>query len=401
MRTTRRTIERAIAKLLILLAFSSATVQFYLGSSSLPRLRAHVNQNKQMPATTTDEDSFATIGGASLRAEDMAGNDSFPVVDAVFMYVNGTEPHFRAQLANHRTGVESPEEERYRDVGQLRYGLRSVLQHAPWIRKIYVVVSDRKRQVPSWLDASHPRIEIVEHRDIWEDPSKLPTFSSPHIQWNLHRIPGLAPTFLYFDDDIQLTMPLVPDRDLWTSREKKYVLYESWEAPTRGQFLWKMNDKYGRSIAHVGSLYDHRYGRRTKRRVPAHAPILINTTIVGMIREEWKSQFDRMYDKSMFRNNNDMQFQFSYQQYIHSKKNATKVRLFEYVVVGEEALHFEHITDDVVANDATFRKISEEPRQFLCLQDGMHNPMEDVFSGVTSFYEGLFSVKAPWEKGKQ
>jgi UDP-N-acetylglucosamine-lysosomal-enzyme len=52
-------------------------------------------------------------------------------------------------------------------------------------------------QVPHWLDTSHPKLVLVSHSDIFEDHSHLPTFSSPAIEANLHRIPGLSSQVLH------------------------------------------------------------------------------------------------------------------------------------------------------------------------------------------------------------
>jgi UDP-N-acetylglucosamine-lysosomal-enzyme len=47
-------------------------------------------------------------------------------------------------------------------------------------------------QLPHWLNISHPRIQLVTHQQIFANKSHLPTFSSPSIEANLHRIPGLS-----------------------------------------------------------------------------------------------------------------------------------------------------------------------------------------------------------------
>ena len=48
----------------------------------------------------------------------------------------------------------------------------------------------------------HPRLTIITHEDIFENTAHLPTFSSPAIESNLWRIPGLSEKFLYFNDDV-------------------------------------------------------------------------------------------------------------------------------------------------------------------------------------------------------
>lgn len=98
------------------------------------------------------------------------------------------------------------------DNEELRYSLRSVWKYAPWIRHIWVVTNG---QVPYWLNTEHPRLTVVQHRDIYANLSHLPVFASPSIESHLHRIPGLASKFLYFNDDVMLGNYIWPD-DFYT-----------------------------------------------------------------------------------------------------------------------------------------------------------------------------------------
>jgi hypothetical protein len=71
--------------------------------------------------------------------------------------------------------------------------------HAPWVRTIYIVTAS---QVPIWLNTSHSRVRIVDHKDLFPEPAtQLPTFNSLAIESVLHRIPGLSEYFLYFNND--------------------------------------------------------------------------------------------------------------------------------------------------------------------------------------------------------
>jgi hypothetical protein len=114
---------------------------------------------------------------------------------------------------------------RFRDIDELRYSLRSLEQHASFIRRIYLVTDN---QVPSWLNLTNPRLTIVSHRDIFPNATHLPSFSSPAIESHLHRIPGLSKRFLYFNDDVMLGRNIHLD-DFITSRGQRVFL--SWDVP--------------------------------------------------------------------------------------------------------------------------------------------------------------------------
>uniref|UniRef100_W5NDH4 N-acetylglucosamine-1-phosphate transferase subunits alpha and beta n=1 Tax=Lepisosteus oculatus TaxID=7918 RepID=W5NDH4_LEPOC len=97
---------------------------------------------------------------------------------------------------------------RFEDNEELRYSLRSVEKHAPWVRHIFIVTNG---QIPSWLNLDNPRVTIVTHKEIFLNDSHLPTFSSPAIESHIHRIPGLSQKFVYLNDDVMFGKDVWPD----------------------------------------------------------------------------------------------------------------------------------------------------------------------------------------------
>lgn len=115
---------------------------------------------------------------------------------------------------------------RFEDKEELRYSLRSLERHAPWIRHVYLVTNG---QIPHWLDLDYSRITLVTHMDIFPNQSHLPTFSSPAIESHLHRITGLSDKFLYLNDDVMFTQNVWPE-DFYTN-SRGYRVYLSWPVP--------------------------------------------------------------------------------------------------------------------------------------------------------------------------
>lgn len=115
---------------------------------------------------------------------------------------------------------------RYRDNEELRFSLRSLEAHAPWVRRVYLVTDN---QIPAWVDLENDRLRIVTHGDIFPNASHLPTFSSPAIEAHLHRIPGLSRHFLYFNDDVFLGADVWPDDFMSPSGSQNVFL--SWDVP--------------------------------------------------------------------------------------------------------------------------------------------------------------------------
>lgn len=141
-------------------------------------------------------------------------------VDLVYMWVDGADPKWRAvrdATIERITGEVMPDsvdDSRFRDNGEFRYSLRSVVPHLNWIRRIFIVTDD---QVPSWLDTSHPKITMISHRELFGDAGTLPTFNSHAIGSRLHHIPDLAEHYLVFNDDIFLGREVGPNHFFMTS----------------------------------------------------------------------------------------------------------------------------------------------------------------------------------------
>ncbi len=140
---------------------------------------------------------------------------TFPI-DAVYTWVDGDDPAWRERMQRARAEVEGiefhPEAQaanRFQSRDELKYSLRSLEMYAPWIRHVYLVTDG---QVPAWLDRSHPRITVVDHRDIYADPSVLPVFNSSAIITQLHHIDGLSEHYLYFNDDMFLGADARPEQ---------------------------------------------------------------------------------------------------------------------------------------------------------------------------------------------
>jgi hypothetical protein len=135
----------------------------------------------------------------------------FPI-DAVYMWVDGDDPEWAAQRARY-AGGDAPQHlsgaSCYVSRDELKYSLRSLHAFAPFIRNVYLVTAG---QTPHWLDTEAPGIRVVDHAEIFADPSVLPVFNSQAIEAQLHRIPGLADRYLVLNDDTFFRRPVPPTK---------------------------------------------------------------------------------------------------------------------------------------------------------------------------------------------
>lgn len=127
-------------------------------------------------------------------------------VDIVVLWVDGADPKWQEEKRKYqeKQGIyvsrESNTAARYRDWGLMKYWFRGIETFAPWARTVHFVTYGH---LPDFLKTDAPKLHIVNHRDYL--PSEfLPLFNSRALEINLHRIPGLADRFVYFNDDMFL-----------------------------------------------------------------------------------------------------------------------------------------------------------------------------------------------------
>lgn len=136
-------------------------------------------------------------------------------IDFVLPWVDGNDPVWKAEKkkwealskGEMNTTDDANSDCRYRDDGLLKYWFRSVEKFAPWVNRIHFVTCGQK---PNWLNESHPKLNLVNHKD-FISADYLPTFNVNPIEMNFHRIEELSEHFVYFNDDVFLLQPVKED----------------------------------------------------------------------------------------------------------------------------------------------------------------------------------------------
>ncbi len=222
---------------------------------------------------------------AALRAHESSFAEVPPSIpiDAVYTWVDGADPAHRAKRARYRPmrGEAEATQERWRDNGELRYSLRALQRHAPWIRRIFIVTD---QQVPDWLDTAHPQIEIVDHRAIFPDDRYLPTFNSCVIEAFLHRIPGLASHYLYFNDDMFLGQPVVPE-DFLNAAGRPILYLDAQTLPRLRD--WTRLGRHEKLLAYTRFLLCCAFGWRASVQDLPHMPQLFVKAEVERVRRRF------------------------------------------------------------------------------------------------------------------
>lgn len=135
-------------------------------------------------------------------------------VDLVYTWVDGADPAWLARKAAalgtrdvSEASVDAAIRARFESRDELRFSLRSVEMYANWVRRIWIVTD---QQVPVWL-RQDDRLRVVDHSEIFTDPSALPVYNSHAIESQLHHIDGLAEHYLYLNDDMLFGAPVRPE----------------------------------------------------------------------------------------------------------------------------------------------------------------------------------------------
>ena len=173
----------------------------------------------------------ADAAAASSATPDVA--EDADAIDAVYTWVNPSDPVWAEEAtriiptaASNGSVVDGAKGNKFREWNELLYSMRSLNTYAPWVRNIYIVTSG-PTQVPPWLNVSHPRIRVVHHAAIFDDPeNQLPTYNSFAIESVLHRIPGLSNYFLYLNNDFLLGRDVL--RSDFITDDGAYVRYQDW-----------------------------------------------------------------------------------------------------------------------------------------------------------------------------
>lgn len=307
-------------------------------------------------------------------------------IDLVYTWVDGNDPQWQARHNAFKglpVGEANDGKGRYFDNEELRFSLRSIEAYAPWIRKIFIVTD---RQVPQWLDASNPRIQIVDHTEILP-PEALPTFNAFVLEHALHRIPGLSERFLYSNDDTFLNKPVTPET-FFAADGLPRVRFTRQGSRELSIFLKT------KIVRHKVSSYV-RALQNSSRLVQSHYGIYFNCDPHHNIDAYLRSDYERTAEE----------FKDAIEPTLthHLREDSDISRsLYSYVAVARKRAHLEY-----VGRDTSFRLRIQSPKlydvmercqpTFFCVNDSEHVSDEDR-RRARRFMETRFPDKSSFEK---
>ncbi|MFI9238740.1 stealth family protein [Streptomyces sp. NPDC053079] len=315
---------------------------------------------------------------------------TFPI-DVVYTWVDGSDPVWaqrRAQAQRDAGGAETRHEEaandaRYLSRDELKYSLRSLHQFAPWVRTVYLVTDD---QTPEWLDTSAPGIRVVSHKQIFSDPSALPTFNSHAIESQLHHIEGLSEHFLYFNDDVFLGSPLTPHTFFLSNGLTKFF-------PSPALIPLGAHDPADPPVAAAAknnrALVEEGFSTTFTQKM-RHVPHALSRSVLTEIEERY-ADAHKATSRARFRSPEDLSVASSLHHYYAYHQARAIPSEMRYVYMD-------------LAHPNTSRRLNRllanRDMDVFCINDTVSTAedMERTNALIAPFLEGYFPVPSPFEK---
>jgi len=324
---------------------------------------------------------------AAVFTHRMLEDIAFPI-DAVYTWVDGEDPVWRERMLRARAEADGREyhplaqgDHRFVQRDELKYSLRSVAMYAPWIRHIYLVTDG---QCPDWLDRNHPKITLVDHKDIFDDHGVLPVFNSNAIISRLHHIPGLGEHYIYFNDDFFLGRPLTPNQ-FFTPQGMALV------SPSRNRRPFgaaaASDEPHFNLSRNIRALIQQEFGVTISHAIK-HTPY----PQLRSVHEEMEARFADVYKatvSSRFRHHEDIVADQLFHYYAQAiGKAVPSVLRYDYVNIG-----------DAAEVPRLRRLLNSRDKDVFCLNDapelGNSTPAEGV---VRKILEDYYPVPCEFER---
>jgi hypothetical protein len=312
-------------------------------------------------------------------------------IDAVITFVNDQDKLWEKQkqkylktsfdpgLHNH----DSIHPNRFHNRDELRFCLRSIEAHAPWIRNVYLVVSG-EGQIPEWINRACDRIKIVTHGDFMS-VSHLPTFNSHAIEANLHRIRRLSPIFIYLNDDLFFGRPTTRDDFIAPDGKLKIYLKKDAISPTGIPVVTESG--HSSNWKNVNAYLDKKYKVESREKME-HCGSMLRRDLIGKIWDDLGAELETT-SKQKFRSIKDYAVTCALHPY---------VAIYQGLAVRAEApIMYMMISDDNGMNEMTWNNIKEAKPLMFCLNDVSDDQPKNIDVQIRDFLEDYFPETSAFE----
>jgi hypothetical protein len=301
----------------------------------------------------------------------------------VYTWVNGTERCYNAR--RQRAGLSPGGSSRDKEMGELKYSLRSLLKFAPWLEgPIYIVTPG---QIPDWLDLSNPRIRVIDQDDLLpKEKMALPNFDTNVIEQYLHKIPGLTDVFIHMNDDYLFVKPVAPHRFFTCDGGLKFLTEINHIRHVTGA----KTNAWLSSVRNTIELTDKTYGGEHTYNFLKHAPFVYSRLAFEKIHEKFGDALDNTLSHQV-RNPDDLNVPLLHHVYMYEEGRHELGIPVQFNPLAEcDDWLLVRVTDaDVKQMEAQFQKTlaGRGPEVLLALNDEYTEPATAELVG--RFYRAL------------
>lgn len=291
-------------------------------------------------------------------------------MDAVITYVNGNDPLWLADYASHVGGDILTK--RFRDWGTLKYLLRGIEKHLPFIDNVFLVVA-RESQVPEWVDRQ--AVKVIMHND-FIPTGYLPTFNCNTLEVYMHRIPGLSERYIYFNDDM-FPFRDMHEEDFFVNGKAAVWLKRHFLTLNMYKKICRESDRLARKLSGNGrSVFFHR---------PQHAPSAMLKSACEDVFEHGKEEIKSAISSVRTEKNHN---QYLFTDYLFYSGKTVKKRMSN--------RHFS-LAVSTVGKICAF--IADPDEDMACINDvGMNDEKFDALRiAILDSFEKAFPHKSRFE----
>lgn len=324
---------------------------------------------------------------ALWSGEDIIPADSTPnsltphgPIDAVYTWVNSADPHWRS-LFRDAGGSIAIDQDRFGQTDELKYSLRSLFMHAPWINNVYILSNCTP---PDWFEP-RPNIHWVDHNDVIPK-EYLPTFNSNVIESFIWRMDGLSEQFIYLNDDFFLGHYFRPE-DFFCGNGCSVARFHAnslvpsmLHAPAGSCEDWE--EATVNAAEHFHALYGVFPGE-----LHEHAPYTVKRSIAQRMEKEFEDALTAMRSNRFRRKTDVPPLSFLYPHYARWTR-------FAHTVPSKCALISQH-------NFRTLLRALKagDSYDFYCINDGGDSSQSSEFTHFkVEFGELMYPFKSPCER---
>ncbi|DAZ98079.1 TPA: hypothetical protein N0F65_005241 [Lagenidium giganteum] len=309
----------------------------------------------------------------------------------VYTWVNGTERCYNKRREH--AGLSPGGSSRDKEMGELKYSLRSLLKYAPWLEgPIYIVTPG---QIPDWLDLSHPRIKVIDQDDLLpKDKVTLPNFDTNVIEQYLHKIPGLTDVFIHMNDDYLFIKNVGPNRFFTCDGGLRLLTEINHIRHVKGT----KGNAWLASVRNTVELTDRVYGGEHVYNFLKHAPFVYSRRAFEKMHEKFGEELDKT-GKHQLRHHEDLNVPLLHHIYMQEEGSKELNIPIQFNPLSEcDDWLLVRVTDD--EHDDLKRRFDNAikgkgPEVLFALNDEYSNA--DTARIVNDFYRKLLPDVAPWE----